>query len=107
MENYKLVSEFKNGLFNRVELEFTLESKTSPNHEDIEKFISEKFKTIPEKIKIKRIKGKFGSNLFSIEANIYDSADEKEATEKKKKWEIEKEKKIQEAKKDKKEESKE
>ena len=96
MENYKLISEIKNDLFNRTEIKFTIEAKINPNHDEVEKFISKQFKTNPENIKIKGIHGKFGANVFTIETNIYTSAEEKEATEKKKKWEIERAKKAKE-----------
>ncbi len=98
MENYNLLNNFENALFNRREIKFSVTAKSTPNHEEIEKFISEKFKLPVENIKLKQIKGEFGSNVFVIKANLYSSMEDKENIENKKKWEIEKVKKLQEAK---------
>ncbi|MCX6749304.1 MAG: hypothetical protein NTW17_00985, partial [Candidatus Pacearchaeota archaeon] len=49
--------------------------------------LSKKFDAPAENIKIKSIKGNFGANNFSIEANIYSSKQEKDIVELKKKKE--------------------
>ena len=51
------------------------------------KALAEKFSVPEENIKIKGIHGKFGSKIFSIAANIYASAEAKDAVEIKKKKE--------------------
>ena len=99
MENYKLISETKNELFGRIEVIATVDAKITPSHEEVEKLLSEKFKTNPENIKLKGINGKFGSNTFEIEANIYSSPEEKNKLEIKKGWETKREAKLAEEKK--------
>ncbi|MBT4257816.1 hypothetical protein HOD88_01370 [archaeon] len=96
MENYKLISKVKNDLFNRTEITATVEAKITPNHNEVEALISKEFKTNPENIKLKGINGKFGSNVFTIVANIYSSEKDKNALEIKKKWETERAKKLAE-----------
>jgi ribosomal protein S24E len=91
-----ILKETENKLFNRREIKATMHSEISPSHEEVGKLLSEKFKTTPEKIKIKNIKGKFGVKVFTISANIYNSKKEKDELELKKKKEIEREKKANE-----------
>jgi ribosomal protein S24E len=106
MENYKLINKIKNELFERLEVVATVEAKITPNHEEVEALISKEFKTAVENIKLKGIKGRFGSHTFTITANIYNSEREKNALELKKKWETERVKKLVEAEKAKVEEEK-
>ena len=95
MENIKILQEKENSLFNRKEIQLSVEAEITPNHEDIKKLISEKFSTKIENIKIKKISGKFGSKTFTITANIYSSEEDKNKTEPKLKKKAEK--KIAEA----------
>ena len=85
MENFKLIEERKNILFKRKEIKFSVKSKVTPSHSEVGKFISEKFSTPMETIKIKNILGKFGSNEFVVTTNIYNSKEDKEITERKSK----------------------
>lgn len=91
-----VLQEIENKLFNRKEIKATLQSNIAPSHEEVERVLSEKFKTTPEKIKIKKIKGHFGVRTFTISANIYNSKKEKDELELKKKRDIEKEKNAKE-----------
>jgi len=81
MKNFKILQEKENQLFNRKEIQSSVEAETTPSHEDIKKLISEKFSTKIENIKIKKISGKFGSKTFTITANIYASEEDKDKTE--------------------------
>jgi len=90
MENIKVVEEKDNPLFKRREIELEAESHVTPSHSETEKLISEKFSAKAENIKIKKILGSFGSNIFRITANIYQSKEDKERTEKKQKKKKEK-----------------
>ena len=62
-----------------------MESSVSPSRAKVGKIISEQFSTLPEKVKIKKITGKFGSNNFQINVSIYNSEEEKNRIEKKRK----------------------
>lgn len=77
--------EKENPLFSRKEVTATAESNITPSRSDTLKALAEKFKVPEENIKIKGINGKFGSNTFTLEANIYNSKEEKETIELKKK----------------------
>ncbi len=85
MENFKILEEKENQLFNRKEIQVSIEAEVTPSNSDIEKLISEKFSTQIENIKIKKISGKFGSKTFTIFANIYASKKDKENIEPKSK----------------------
>jgi len=87
MENFKVIEEKENPLFNRKEIQFDVEAKITPNRTEIGKLISEKFSTQIENIKIKKIHGKFGSNNFNITTFIYKSEEDKNKLEIKKKKE--------------------
>jgi len=96
MTEIKIVQEIKNPLFKRKEVIFQIESNITPSRADISELISKKFSTDENKVKIKRIIGKFGSKIFSISAFLYDSKEEKDALERKKKKELDLEKKNSE-----------
>ena len=81
MENFEILEEKENLLFNRKEIHFKIESNSAPSREDIRKFISEKFSSSIEKIKVNKVLGNFGSKIFNVEAKIYDSKEDKDQTE--------------------------
>jgi len=81
----EIIKEISNPLFKRKEIKATLESEISPSNSEVEKQLAEKFSVPAKNIKIKNILGKFGSKIFTINANIYESADDKETTEPKSK----------------------
>lgn len=87
MENFKILNEKENPLFSRKELQVSVEAEITPSHLNVEKLISEKFSIPVEKIKIKKISGKFGSKTFIITANIYSSKEDKNKIESEKKKE--------------------
>lgn len=87
MENFKIIEEKENPLFNRKEIRFDVQAKITPSRIEIGKLISEKFSTQIENIKIKKIHGKFGSNNFNITTFIYKSEQDKNKLEIKKKKE--------------------
>lgn len=86
--NLKILQERDNRLFNRKEVKATVTSEITPSRVHILELLSKKFSAPSENIKIKGIKGNFGKKDFSIEANIYSSAEEKNIVEIKKKKEI-------------------
>ena len=77
----KIIREKHNLLFNRKEILAEIDSEITPKIIEVEKILSEKFSKPIENIKTKRIKGKFGSKTFEINANIYDTLEDKERTE--------------------------
>jgi ribosomal protein S24E len=85
MENFKILEEKKNSLFNRSEIKLSVEAEVNPSNAEAEKFISEKFSTPIENIKIKKILGKFGSKTFTILVNLYGSEEHKKGIESKSK----------------------
>lgn len=93
MENFKILEEKENPLFNRKEIKFSVDAQVTPSNADVEKFISEKFSAQPEAIKIKGIHGGFGSKTFTISANIYKTREDLEKTEPKQKEETKPEEK--------------
>ena len=98
MENFKILEEKENPLFNRKEIQTSIEAEITPNSLDVKKLISEKFSTQIENIKIKKISGKFGSKTFTITANIYSSKEDKDKIEPEKKGKkVEKQEEVQES----------
>jgi len=93
MQNFKVTEEKENPLFNRKEISFEVKANITPNRLETLKFVSEKFSSPIENIKIKGINGKFGSNIFSGSVFIYNSEEDKNGVEIKKK----KDEKIREA----------
>jgi len=81
----KETKKSENPLFSRQEVELTAENQSTPKMSDVEKELSEKYSVPAENIKVKKIKGSFGSREFVITANIYLSKEEKDKTEKEKK----------------------
>jgi ribosomal protein S24E len=90
MKNLKILKQRENPFFNRKEIEIIVESKVAPKTSEAEEFIAKEFSTNSENVKIKKIKGKFGSNNFTIIANIYNSKEDKEKIEKPQKTKTEK-----------------
>ena len=85
MESFKILNEKVNPLFNRKEIQVSVESKISPKKQEIKDLLSEKLSVPKENIKVKKISGNFGSGTFSISANVYSSKKDKEFLEKEKK----------------------
>jgi len=89
----KIISDIENHLFNRREIEGDIHTNVTPSREDVRQVLAEKFSTSTDTIKIRTIKGKFGSKVFLIVANIYKSKEDKDKIELKKKKDVEFEKK--------------
>ena len=81
MAEFKVLSEIKNPLFNRIEIELFTESKTTPIRKEIEKFLSEKYSSPIEGVYVDTIKGKFGSKEFKITSRVYTSKEDRNLTE--------------------------
>lgn len=83
MEKLKILNEKENPFFNRKEIEMNFEADVTPKISEAEELLSKKFSTAAENIKIKKIQGKFGSQNFTISANIYSTKEDKDKTENK------------------------
>jgi ribosomal protein S24E len=83
MENLTIVKEKKNPVFDRREIEVNVRMNISPKIKEAEDLIGKEFSANPENVKIKKVKGRFGSKSFVITANIYSSKEEKDKIEKK------------------------
>jgi ribosomal protein S24E len=94
----KNIIEQANPLFKRKEVEVLINAEITPSYEQTLPALAEKFSTNPETIKIKAIYGSVGSKTFKVLANIYESKEDKESTERKSKKEAELEKKKTELK---------
>ena len=82
---FNATSEKENALFKRKEIEGSIESKITPSREDVLGILAKKFSVDSGVIKIKGIHGKFGSRIFTVSANIYESVEDKDSIEPKKK----------------------
>ena len=82
---FNATSEKENALFKRKEIEGSIESKITPSREDVLGILAKKFSVDSGVIKIKGIHGKFGSRIFTVSANIYESVEDKDSVEPKKK----------------------
>jgi len=83
--NLKILQDKDNKLFNRKEVKGLVEADSNPKKQEAEKIISETFSKPVENIALKKIQGKFGRKTFLISANVYDSPEDKNKTEPKKK----------------------
>ena len=80
-ENLTILKEKKNPVFDRKEIEVNVKMDVSPKIKEAEELIGKEFSANPENVKIKKVKGRFGSNNFIITANIYSSKEEKDKVE--------------------------
>lgn len=93
----EIKKEQENPLFKRKEVKVLVEGDVNPKISEAAHIVSEKYKVSIENIKIRNVKGKFGRNTFLIEANLYESKEEKERNEVKSKKELDAEKAEAEA----------
>jgi ribosomal protein S24E len=66
----------KNNLINRNEIIAIIEEPSNPGFEKSKQILSTELKTSPENIAVRSVRGKFGSNEFTIEAHVYNSVEE-------------------------------
>jgi len=77
----KITIQKENPLLRRKEISGVIASDKNPSLEDAKTLLSEQLKSDKELIVIKKIKGKYGSNEFSLEAFIYNTKKDMEETE--------------------------
>jgi ribosomal protein S24E len=81
MEKFTIITQKQNPAFNRKELVISVDTNVTPKISEAEAFIAKEFSSSAENVKIREIKGRFGSTNFIITANIYSSKEEKDKIE--------------------------
>jgi ribosomal protein S24E len=81
MEKFTIITQKQNPAFNRKELVLSIDTNVTPKISEAEAFIAKEFSSSAENVKIREIKGRFGSTNFVITANIYSSKEEKDKIE--------------------------
>lgn len=84
-EEIKILEKIENLLLNRREVKIIIESNSALKAQEVEKLIAENLSTHVDNVHIKKILGKFGSREFVIHANVYNSKEDRDKTEKKSK----------------------
>jgi len=84
------MKDFRNDLLKRREVQLIVNMNGNPGIQNSTNMVVDHFKSQEDKIVIKAVKGKFGRDTFLIDAFIYDSADQKNMIEPKKKVKKEK-----------------
>jgi ribosomal protein S24E len=80
-----VVKEFENDLLKRKEVVVTLESESNPGFERSVKEVAGHFKVDESEVVVRRVGSSFGNDEFVVEAFVYDSAEQKDKIEPKKK----------------------
>lgn len=81
----KIQSDFNNSLLKRREIVAVLDSDSNPGFSRVLEEIVKKFNVSVENVAIKKIVSGFGESSFVVEFFIYESAQDKEKIEPKKK----------------------
>jgi len=97
MKNLNIISENQNALYKRNEIKATVEAEITPNNIEVKKMLVKKYSSQPKSIVINGIYGGFGSNEFKINANIYETAEDRKKIEPFSKKELEAEKQAKAA----------
>ena len=80
-----IIEKKKNPLFGREEIVFEIEQQKTPSFAESEELLQNELKLDKNAIAIKQIKGLFGYKRFRVKAFLYDSNEEKQRIEPKKK----------------------
>ncbi len=81
MREFKVIEEKENPLFNRKELKIEIVADVTPSRLEAGKAIAEKLSVDIDRVSVQRIDGKFGSNSFIVEADVYNSKEDREKVE--------------------------
>ena len=76
---------FRNTLLKRKEIEMLVDSISNPGFQKATELVAAETKAAPETIALKAVRGNFGTHQFLIEAFVYDSVQDKDLIEPKKK----------------------
>ena len=80
-----VIKEFKNDLLKRREIEVSNEYEKNPGFVLVTKDIATQFKVSEDVVVVRRVGSSFGTNEFVVDFFIYDSSEDKEKVEPKKK----------------------
>jgi ribosomal protein S24E len=92
----KVISEVDNKLFNRKEVVLEVEAEVTPSNSEVLEMLGKQYSGEEGRIRIKKIEGRFGSKVFKVFANIYNTKKDFDEFVKKTKQEKEAEKKAEE-----------
>jgi len=81
----KITSDFRNDLLKRREVGFVMDSGSNPGLEEVREMVASEMKSDGERIIVKALRSNFGSGEFLIEALVYDTLEDRERIEPKKK----------------------
>lgn len=79
------IKEQENSLLKRKEVKLIFEAEKTPSYAEAEEIVSKEFGKEKETIAVKEVKGKFGRNTFLISSYLYNSKEDKDKIEPKKK----------------------
>jgi len=80
-----IITNFYNPLLKRKEINASIEAESNPGFEKTKKEIALHFKANDDVVVIKKVEGNFGRSSFLIDAFVYDSLEDKNKIEPKKK----------------------
>ncbi len=73
----KLIKKFRNNLLKRNEITAHLVEQSNPGFNKAHSLLATELKVAEDLIALKAVRSKFGSNEFTIDAFVYDSAADK------------------------------
>ena len=76
MATNHIIKENKNELLKRKEISMSEHFTSNPGYAKVKEQIASKFKAEPERIVVKSVKSGFGSSNFVIDFYIYDTAED-------------------------------
>ncbi|MEM4271825.1 MAG: hypothetical protein QXD13_01930 [Candidatus Pacearchaeota archaeon] len=85
MKTSNIIKDFRNNLLKRREVKLVVDAEKNPGFANASKIFADELKAKEELVVIKGIKSKFGRKTFLIDGLIYDSVQDKEKIEPKKK----------------------
>ena len=77
-----ITNETQNPLFTRKEIIATTNAKSAPQRQEVIQALAKKYSAPLEAIRVLTIKGSFGTDEFTINANVYPSKEERDKYEK-------------------------
>lgn len=83
--NINVIKDFRNDLLKRREVKLVINADKNPGVQSAAKMVADKFKSSEDFVVVKTLKSKFGRDTFLIDSFVYDSLEEKERVEPKKK----------------------
>ena len=92
---FSIQNKARNDLLNREDITAVVVSETSPKTEEVKTAIAQQTNKDAELVVVKRVKGKFGSKEFLVEAEVYDNLESLRKFNRLSKKEEEKKKKEQ------------